>query len=103
MEYARLEKKGIIMIIEIDKISESGYYQDKSFNLKMLDDYSIKREWQFCFDAKLKGVFVEKYIALSKNDVKRIHNNLDKEVEYLDSKLPKIPNGGIGFGLNLFQ
>jgi hypothetical protein len=103
MKYSSYTAKGVEIIIEINKKSESGYYLSNNGDLKILDKFSTKRVWQLYLDAKLKGVFVEKYTAISKKELIFFHKQSDMEIEILAKKIPKIPNNGGSFGLALFK
>ncbi len=103
MIHSKHSDKNITVIIEVDKISDSGYYLSESGDLKMLCDYTAIREVQLYKDAKIKGTFVEKFKAVSKAGVSGIHKSMDKEIEYLEAKLPKIPNNGSNFILGLIN
>ena len=102
MEYSKFTGKGIEIIIEIDKISESGYYQAQNGDLKILCENTAKKEWQLCLDANLKGTYIEKYKAISEKQLAFMNKVLDAEIDYLEKKLPKISSNGAGFGMALF-
>lgn len=107
MELLRKELKKLTLIIEVDKISDSGLYLSKSNNITSLDNDYLNRSFRCYLDAKDKGIFVEKFTAITRNQYLNICNKLDKEIDYLDKKLEskygKISNNGFNWASNLFK
>lgn len=63
MEIARITQGKTTLVIEVDKRSQ--YYLSESGDIKQVDDDYIRRTLYYLHEAKKKGVFIERFTAIS--------------------------------------